>query len=167
MGVALRTPTAHICKNRYASALYRRGVRHFRRTPPDHAGLRQLVQWLSTYVNVSIRHFTCCLESMLWTTTFLHLGTWRLGRKDLGLGCGAGWAVFLYRHGPDLAGQCRNGARFVASGAFGDSNTGSSKPGGPVLDNFFENIQNHTRQRRERLGMILIASSLEIPAARG
>ena len=96
---------------------------------------------------------------------FLHLGTWRLRSRDLG--CGAGRAAFLNRQGPVLAGQCRNSARFVASGVFGDSNAGSSKLGGPVLDNFFENIQNHTRQQRERPRMILIDSSLENPASWG
>ena len=71
---------------------------------------------------------------LLFWTIFLHLGAWRLGSKDLG--CGAGRAMFLYHHGSVLAGQCRNSARFVSSGVFGDSNTGSSKLGAPVLDHF-------------------------------
>ena len=70
----------------------------------------------------------------LFWTIFLHLGAWRLASKDLG--CGAGRAAFLYRHGPVLAGQCKSSARFVASGVFSDSNAGSSKLGGPVLGHF-------------------------------
>ena len=78
---------------------------------------------------------------VLFWAIFLHIGAWWLRSKDLG--CGAGQAAFLYRHGPVLAGQCRKSARLVASGLFSDSNAGSPKLGCPVLGYF--PVTTHSR----------------------